>query len=189
MKKKNKLAFNSQFVSSLTDASINQLNNWDKNNLVKPSIVKSEGKGSTRLYSFEDIVEIRTILYLRETKVPMQKIKTAIEYLKKELKYNRPLKEAKLISSGKRVIVSCEDINTIRKRWVAASDYGQIVFDLVVPLESLVEEVHDKIVKYEQRLDKSEEEYKKGNTVSLDSVREKYFEVSDKPAKRSRKRS
>lgn len=189
MKNKNKLAFNSQFVSSLTGASISQLNNWDKNNLVKPSVVRSEGKGSIRLYSFEDIIEVKTIIYLRQTRVSMQKIKTAIEYLKKELKYDKPLKEAKLVSNGKTILVSSEDINTIRKHWIAASDYGQIVFDFIVPLDSLVEEVHNKIIKYEKRLDKSEEDYKKGDTVSLDSVREKYFNVSSKATKRGRKRS
>ncbi len=172
MANKCKIAFNTKFVSSLTGASVSQLNNWDKNNIVSPSIVRAEGKGSIRLYSFEDIIEIKTVLYLRQTKISMKKIKIAIEYLKKELKYNRPLKEAKLVSNGEEVMVAYEDINAIRNHWIAASKYGQIVFDFIVPLDSLIKEVESKIIKYEKRLNAGEEEYRKGNTVSLDSVKE-----------------
>ncbi|OGI02918.1 MAG: hypothetical protein A2Y25_09905 [Candidatus Melainabacteria bacterium GWF2_37_15] len=189
MNNKCKIAFNTKFVSSLTGASVSQLNSWDKSGLVKPSIVQSEGRGSIRLYSFEDIIEVKTIIYLRQTKVSMKKIKTAIEYLKKELKYNRPLKEAKLISNGEDILFTYEDVNKVMKHWIAANKYGQLVFEFVVPLEFLVDDIQNKIIKYEKRLNKSEEEYKKGNTVSLDSVKEKYFGISGKVSKRSRKRS
>jgi len=68
MKNKYNIAFNTKFVSSLTGASVAQLNAWDRQNIVSPSILKAEGKGSMRLYSYEDIVEAKMVYYLRNQK-------------------------------------------------------------------------------------------------------------------------
>ncbi len=190
MSNKSNIAFNNKFVSSLTGASVRQLSNWDKIGLIKPSVQESCGRGTLRLYSFEDIVEVRTVMFLKNKNISLQKIKIAVDYLKDELKYKRPLKEAKLITDGNEIIITTEDVNSVYSRWVSASQYGQIIFDLtVVPLGIFVEEIENKFLKYEKRLEKGEKEYKEGKTVSLDSVREKYFGLSNRSIKRRNKRS
>lgn len=189
MNNKCKIAFNTKFVSSLTGASVSQLNSWDKINLVKPSILQSEGKGSMRLYSFEDIVEIKTVLYLKANRIKLRQIKIAVEYLKKELDYNRPLKEAKLITNGYDVIISYEEVNQAYRRFIAASRYGQILFPIVVPIKAFYDEVHDNIIKYEERAEEGIRDLEEGKTLSFDAVKEKYFNVSVGICKKTRKRS
>lgn len=190
MSNKTNIAFNNKFVSSLTGASVRQLNNWDKIGLIKPSVQETYGRGTSRLYSFEDIVEVKTVMFLRSQNVFMKKIKIAVEYLKNVLKYERPLKEAKLVTNGKEIYVTDEDINSIYSKWFSASQHGQIVFNpIIVPLGFIVEEVENKFLKYEKRLKEGEKEYKEGKTISLDSVREQYIDLSHRTGKRRNKRS
>ena len=117
MSNKYKIAFNTQFVSSLTGASVAQLNAWDKNGIVSPSILRAEGRGSMRLYSYEDIVEAKTVFYLRSKKHSLDCIKRAVEYLKTNYDYDKPLKEASLISNGKDIILT-DKINHYHTIWV-----------------------------------------------------------------------
>lgn len=185
MSHKKNIAFNNKFVSSLTGVSVRQLNNWDKIGLIKPSVQKSHGPGTLRLYSFEDIVEVKTVMFLKSQNISLKKIKKAVNYLKKFLKYESPLKEAKLVTNGKEIYSTTEDINSIYSTWFSASQHGQIVFNpIIVPLGFIIEEVENKFLKYEKRLSEGEEEYKKGETISLDSVREKYVGLSHKTNKR-----
>ncbi len=189
MGNKNTIAFNNKFVSSLTGVSVRQLNNWDKIGLIKPSVQESGGRGTSRLYSFEDIVEIKTVMWLKSQNISLNKIKLVINYLKEILKYERPLKEAKLVTNGKEIYSTTEDINSIYSTWFSASQHGQVVFNpIIVPLGFIIEEVENKFLKYEKRLEEGEKEYKEGKTVSLDSVRKKYIDLSRRTNRRSNKR-
>src|SRR5574344_1578738 len=119
MSKKYEIAFNTNFVASLTGASVAQLNMWDKKNIVSPSILKSSGRGSIRLYSFKDIVEVKTVLYLRINNISIPKIKLAIDYLKNNLDYKTPLSELVLLSNGKDVLCAPQSkYNDISARWL-----------------------------------------------------------------------
>jgi len=183
-----KLAYNSQFVSSLTGASIAQLNNWDKLGLVQPSILKSKGKGSIRLYSFEDIVEIKTIIQLKANKISLPQIRIAVEYLKKELDYKRPLKEAYIVSNGMHILHT-DNPSSVYSNWVAADKYGQRVLPfIVIPISAIENEIKNKVLKYEKSIIQGREEYKKGETLSFDQVKDKLFNVQTRTKTESGKR-
>lgn len=175
MSNKTKIAFNVNFVSSLVGATIRQLFHWDKVNLVKPSILKSQGKGSIRLYSFEDIVELKTIIYLKNSGISTKRIAQAIEFIKNNYPYNKPLKDLTLYSNKKDIIFSNANPNEVRADWVAATQNGQLVCEFVVPFGSLVDDINNIIEKYNDRIDKAEQEYKNGELISAESIREKYF--------------
>ena len=174
------IAFNTNFVASLTGASIAQLNSWDKQGLVSPSILKSEGRGTIRLYSFKDIVEAKTVAYLRGTKISLADIKLAVTYLRDTFDFKSPLSELVLISNGKDVLCApSSEINDIYSQWLAANKGGQLVMPYVVPFGAITQDINSAIKKYNERIEQAEKQ-DKNKMVSLKDIEGKVFGVSGK---------
>lgn len=181
MEDKYNIAFNTNFVSSLTGASVAQLNIWDRKGLVSPSILKSTGRGSIRLYSFKDIVEIKTIAYLRTNNISIRNIKLAIDYLKNTFDYKSPLAELVLISNGIDVLCAPQSqLNNITSRWIAANKGGQLVMPFVVPLGAITQSIDEAIKKYNERIEEAEKARAEKTLVSLADIEEDIFGVSNK---------
>lgn len=187
MEDKYNIAFNTNFVASLTGASITQLNIWDKKGIVSPSILKSSGRGSVRLYSFRDIVAIKTVVYLRNNKIQLKEIKRAIEYLKNDFNYSSPLSEVVLLSNGRDVLAAPQqDINDIASKWLAANKYGQLVMRFVVPMGAITQDIDSAIEKYNKRIDEAEQAKLNNELISFTDIEEELFGVSTKfPKKRA----
>lgn len=181
MSKKYDIAFNTNFVSSLTGASVAQLNMWDKKGLVSPSILKSVGRGSVRLYSFKDIVEVKTVLYLRTNNIKINDIKLAVDYLKNNFDYKSPLSELVLISNGVDVLCTPQSrINDTYAKWLAANKHGQLVMPFVVPFGAITQSIDAAIKKYNERLKEAESSNANNELVSFRDVEESIFGISGK---------
>ncbi|HUW99338.1 MAG: MerR family transcriptional regulator [Phycisphaerae bacterium] len=122
-------AFNTKTAGRVTGASQKQLIYWDKTGLVKPSVAGASGRGSRRLYSFLDLVQIRVAKELRERGLSLQKLRKAIHVLKEHPEEVRhPLAELRLITDGKalfRLTSDPEALEDILKR-------GQLVSALAI---------------------------------------------------------
>lgn len=187
MEDKYKIAFNTNFVSSLTGASVAQLNIWDKQGIISPSILKSSGRGSIRLYSFKDIVGVKTVVYLRSNKISIKSIKISIDYLRNVLDYKNPLSELVLVSNGKDVLCQPSkdiDINNICAQWLAANKYGQMVMPFVVPIGAITQTIDAAIVKYNKRIEEAELAEKNNNFITLEELEEKLIGISGKTRKK-----
>lgn len=185
MEDKYNIAFNTNFVSSLTGASVAQLNLWDRKNITSPSILKSSGKGSVRLYSFKDIVEIKTVVYLRNLNIKLSEIKKAVDYLKNDFNLSAPLAETVLISNGVDILAAPQqEINSISTQWLAANKYGQLVMRFVVPLGAITHDIDSAIKKYNERIEELEQAKKNDELISFAEFEEKVFGVSSKVSKK-----
>ena len=65
-------------VCRLVGISYRQLDYWARTGLVTPSVRPADGSGSQRLYSFEDLVELRIIKRLLDAGISLQRIREAI---------------------------------------------------------------------------------------------------------------
>lgn len=185
MKDKYNIAFNTNFVASLTNATVAQLNIWDRKGLVSPSILKSCGRGSVRLYSFKDIVEVKTVAYLRANHISLKDIQLAVDYLKNTFDYNSPLSELVLISNGIDVLCAPQSkINDISARWLAANKSGQLVMPYVVPLGAITKSIDAAIKKYNERIEQADREQKENKLISLQDIEEEIFGISSKVHKK-----
>jgi DNA-binding transcriptional MerR regulator len=68
-------------VCKIVSISYRQLDYWARTGLSTPSLQPAQGSGSQRLYSFEDLVELKLIKKLLDTGVSLQKVRDAIAYL------------------------------------------------------------------------------------------------------------
>lgn len=87
-------------VCKVTGVSYRQLDYWTTTGLVTPSVRSAEGSGSQRLYSFEDVVQLKVIKQLLDTGISLQRIRQAIEFVRDR---GLSLKNLTLLSDGETV--------------------------------------------------------------------------------------
>jgi DNA-binding transcriptional MerR regulator len=92
-------------VQKIVGISYRQLDYWARTGLVRPSIRDAGGSGTQRLYSFEDLVVLRTIKKLLDAGVSLQRIRKAIGFLRDQL--DREPQGVTIMSDGSG-IYACE---------------------------------------------------------------------------------
>jgi tetratricopeptide (TPR) repeat protein len=92
-------SFTREAALRLLRVSERQLKSWERQKLVGPVAV----------YSFRELLALRTLIKLRESKVPPQQIRRAVQALTKKLRgVEDPLTELKLYADGKKIRVELE---------------------------------------------------------------------------------
>jgi len=76
-------AFPSSLASKLTGVSTTNLENWARRGVLTPSITAARTHGVSRVYSFRDLVAIRTIGELQRAGFTVRQIGRVVDYLRK----------------------------------------------------------------------------------------------------------
>ncbi|HEY6003879.1 MAG TPA: MerR family transcriptional regulator [Anaeromyxobacter sp.] len=118
--------FSSKIVLELAGITYRQLDYWARTGLVRSSIRQAAGRGSRRVYSFEDLVAFRVVARLLGAGASLQAVRRAVQYLKRHT--DRPLSTLALISDGKRVLALTED----PQKMIEATAEGQVVIAIDV---------------------------------------------------------
>ena len=87
-------------VCRIVGISYRQLDYWARTNLVTPSVREAGGSGTQRLYSFQDLLQLKVVKNLLDAGVALQQIRRAIEYLKES---RESLTGVTLMSDGRRI--------------------------------------------------------------------------------------
>lgn len=130
--------FSSTEVAHITGISRQRLDYWARTKLLRPSIRDAHGKGTRRLYSLDDLVQLQFVQRLHTNKWSTQKIRKAITRLRVFLTSSE---EAVLID-GKNTILAL--FRTKRGEQIlldTLSSGGQQVLEIV--LETLIEETRN----------------------------------------------
>jgi DNA-binding transcriptional MerR regulator len=69
-------------VCKVIGISYRQLDYWARTGLVTPSIREAGGSGTQRLYSFQDLVQLKVIKKLIDAGISLQRIRKAVQYLR-----------------------------------------------------------------------------------------------------------
>jgi DNA-binding transcriptional MerR regulator len=78
-----RLGFRGPTVTKIVGITYRQLDYWARTGLVTPSVREAQGSGTQRLYSFDDLVELRVIKRLLDTGVSLQRVREAVEELRR----------------------------------------------------------------------------------------------------------
>jgi DNA-binding transcriptional MerR regulator len=73
-------------VCRVIGISYRQLDYWARTGLVNPSVREAGGSGTQRLYSFQDLVQLKVIKKLLDTGVSLQRIRKAVIYLRQNMR-------------------------------------------------------------------------------------------------------
>jgi predicted RNase H-like HicB family nuclease len=133
------VAYNIETVKTLTELTGRQIRYWDTTGLVAPSIQPAKGRGSRRLYSFENLVELRTIARLLIAGVSLQRVRKVVEYIHKVRDVTRPLASLRFLVDGDGVFISSDD----EQGWADALSGGQVL--LIVPVDQVWKDTEAKL--------------------------------------------
>jgi DNA-binding transcriptional MerR regulator len=101
-------SFSTAEAARLTGLTARQLDHWDRNGFVRPSVKKASGYGSARRYSFADVVRLRVAARLRASGVGLSRIRRCAEALAK-LDPEADLGKARLLVVGASVLWARSD--------------------------------------------------------------------------------
>ena len=62
-----------------------QLDYWTRTGLVAPTVQTARGSGTQRLYSFNDLLQLKVIKSLTDAGASLQKVRQALDYVKSDL--------------------------------------------------------------------------------------------------------
>lgn len=128
-------AFSLEQVSRLTGLSESRLVSWDQEDFFCPSLAYENRRSPySRIYSFEDVVGLRTLCILRD-RVSMQHLKKVADHLKRHS--GRPWSELTLYTLNQEVHFKRPDTGKIEG--AVSGQYGA-----TIPLESVAEEMREK---------------------------------------------
>jgi len=132
-------AFDSKTVSRIVGVSLRQIQYWDEQGFIRPSVKTAEGRGTKRLYSFSDLVQLKVIKDLGEHGLSLQKIRRCLRHLKESFPgATQPLQSLRYLTDGDKLFVLTSD----RKKILEAME-RQFVFSLAIG--SLVREVDGEV--------------------------------------------
>jgi len=137
-------AFTSEKVRALTGLTPRQLQYWDEQKFLSPSLRRRRGKGRRRLYDFRDLVSLRVAADLRREGVSLQLIRRAVEHLR-GLDYQHPLSELRFWQVDGKLYF--EEARTVRE----ARRPAQTIAWFAVPLGEIVAELEQGIVQLDRR--------------------------------------
>ncbi len=104
------MAYMIEMVARITGATIKQLIHWDLTGLVQPSVVPAHGKGSRRVYSFLDVLALRTAVTLRREGISLHKIRRCLKFLREhQPEVQQPLASLNLLTDGVSVFLLSHD--------------------------------------------------------------------------------
>ena len=132
--------FNTSTVARITGLTKRQIGYWDTTNLIKPSVQGAEGYGTTRLYSFVDLVQLMVSKRLLDRGVSIQKLRKALWYLKTNMPdIKKPLADLRFLTDGETIFVITKDNRQI----LDTLSSGQLVFTLA--LGKIVEDLKGQV--------------------------------------------
>lgn len=108
-------------VAEVLGLPTSQILSWTRGGLLTPE----RGPKGAYLFSFQDIVLLRTARELLDQDVPATRVRSALESLRKQLPVGRPLSAVRISALGDRVLVRDDDTT-----W--EPDSGQIQLDFAV---------------------------------------------------------
>jgi DNA-binding transcriptional MerR regulator len=118
------IGYRGPHVCKVVGISYRQLDYWTTTRLITPSVRDAEGSGSQRLYSFEDIVQLKVVKRLLDAGISLQQIRKALDWVREQ---GLSLRNVTLLADAKRVYALTDQheiFDVIRK--------GQGVFALAL---------------------------------------------------------
>ena len=111
-----------------------QLDYWTRTKLVAPSINPAAGSGTQRLYSFNDLLQLKIIKNLLDAGMSLQKVREALDYARSTLADD--WSKATIVADGKGVyaLTSQEEVFDLLRR-------GQGVLGAVVAVGAIKDEL------------------------------------------------
>jgi len=96
--------FHGPVVCALVGITYRQLDYWARTGLLRPSLVEAKGSGTKRVYSYQDVLELKVIKQLLDSGISLQSARRAVDCLREEL--GADLASANLVLTSTRSVLA-----------------------------------------------------------------------------------
>ncbi len=130
--------FSGKRTAEVVGITYRQLDYWARTDLIRPSLAEATGSGSRRLYSYNDLLELKVVKSLLDSGIRLEKVRKVFAYLRDNL--GTDVSTANLVIDGSTSVLvhTGEELIDILQN-------GQGVLN-VLPLAVVKEEVDAAIV-------------------------------------------
>ena len=127
--------YDSKTASRIVGVSLRQLQYWDEQDFLRPSVKLAEGRGSKRLYSFHDLVCLKVVKDLAHHGFSLQKIRRCLRPLKKQTAGSvRASESLRYLTDGEELFVITSDrqkiLDAMERQFVLSLGIGSLVREL-----------------------------------------------------------
>jgi DNA-binding transcriptional MerR regulator len=127
--------FDSKTVSRIIGVSLRQIQYWDERGFIRPSVRLAEGRGTRRLYSYADLVQLKVVKDLQEHGLSLQKIHRCLHYLRRYFpETSGSLGSLRYLTDGDKLFVLTNDKNKIldvmNRQFVFSLGLGHLLREL-----------------------------------------------------------
>jgi len=138
--------YSTKIVSKITRLSVRQIDYWDRTHFIKPSVSDASGRGSVRLYSFNDLIQLKVAKTLMDKGISLQEIRKAINYLKKNMpEIEKPLSELRFLTDGETIFTLTKN----KKEIIDVLKNGQLVFSIA--LGEIIEDLKGEVITLQRK--------------------------------------
>lgn len=148
--------YDSKTASRIVGVSLRQLQYWDEQDFIRPSVRLAEGRGTKRLYSFNDLVCLKVVKDLAQHGFSLQMIRRCLRPLQANSQRNLRLADSlKYLTDGQKLFVITDDrqkiLEAIKGQFVLSLGIGSLVRELDIQTKRAVIAVRKR--RKPQRLD------------------------------------
>lgn len=127
--------YDSKTASRIVGVTLRQLQYWDEQDFIRPSVKSAEGRGTRRLYSFHDLICLRVVKDLAHHGFSLQKIRRCLQPLRdNSAQTEHPAKSLKYLTDGEELFVITNDrqkiLDAIERQFVVSLGIGNLVREL-----------------------------------------------------------
>jgi DNA-binding transcriptional MerR regulator len=79
------LGYSGTQTAKVVGISYRQLDYWARTDLIRPSLTDASGSGSRRLYSYNDLLELKTIKKLLDAGIKLEQVRKVFTYLREHV--------------------------------------------------------------------------------------------------------
>jgi DNA-binding transcriptional MerR regulator len=128
-------AYDSKTASRIVGVSLRQIQYWDEQGFIRPSVKLAEGRGTKRLYSFQDLIWLKVVRDLIHHGFNLQKIRRCLRPLKEySARTGRPSESLKYLTDGEELFVITSDrekiLDVMNRQFVFSLGIGNLVREL-----------------------------------------------------------
>jgi DNA-binding transcriptional MerR regulator len=101
------MAYRGPQVCSIVGITYRQLDYWTRTDLIKASVADAKGSGTQRLYSYEDLLQIKVIKSLLDSGFDLKKVRKVVDTLRERL--GEDVASANLVISDGQIMLAQSD--------------------------------------------------------------------------------
>jgi DNA-binding transcriptional MerR regulator len=131
----NRENYDSKTASRIVGVSLRQIQYWDEQGFLRPSVKHAGGRGTKRLYSFHDLVCLKVIKDLTRHGFTLQKIRRCLRPLRAHPDKTRRIAQSlKYLTDGESLFVITDDrrkiLDAMERQFVLSLAIGNLVREL-----------------------------------------------------------